>query len=225
MRAVILAAGKRERVGGLTEEKPKPLLLIRGKTFLEHIISTLPEDVDEVIVVIGYKGEQIRAFLGDTFLGKKVTYVQNDHLELGNAYSLLLTKDFFKPGERFIITYSDELPTKNDIRHCLEHVFSWLTYVVDDPTRSGVVMLSPSGRIIELEEKPVHPKSNIAAVGVLVVNADIFKCKPQMHKDGEYYLTSLMAEFMKTHHVQAVAGERTVSFSTPKDIDKFNRKG
>lgn len=225
MKAVILAAGRGKRMNTLTEDKPKPLLSVRGKTFLEHIILSLPDEVDELIVVIGYKGEQIRAFLGESFLEKKVSYVQNDRLELGNAYSLLLTKDCFKPDERFVIIYSDELPTKNDICHCLEHVFSWLTYVVNDPTRSGVVMLSPSGRIIELEEKPVHPKSNIAAVGVLVVNADIFKCKPQMHKNGEYYLTSLMAEFIKTHHVQAVAGERTVSFSTPEDIDRFNGKG
>lgn len=224
MKAVILAAGRGKRMDALTEDKPKPLLTVRGKTFLEHIVLSLPDEVDELIVVIGYKGEQIRAFFGDIFLGKKVSYARNDRLEMGNAYSLLLTKDYFKPGERFLIIYSDELASREEMASCLSHEFSWLTHVVDDPTQSGVVTLSPAGRIIELEEKPERPKTNIAAGGVLLVNADIFSYPPQKHRNGEYYLTSMMTEFIKTHGVKAVTGTKNLFFSTPGDIDRFNKE-
>lgn len=224
MKAVILAAGRGKRMDFLTRDKPKPLLTVKGKTFLEHIISALPAEVDELILVIGYKGEQIRAFLSDRFLGKKVTYVQNDNIEKGNAHSLILTREHFKPKERFIIIYSDELASKEEVTQCLANEFSWLTHEVADPTQSGVVTLSPAGRIIELEEKPEKPKSNIAAGGVLVVDADIFAYPPQKHRNGEYYLTSMMTEFIKTHEVRAVVGIKNLYFSTPEDIDRFNKK-
>lgn len=207
----------------LTRDKPKPLLTVKGKTFLEHIISVLPSEVDELIVVIGYKGEQIRAFLNDRFLEKKVTYVQNDDIEKGNAHSLILTRGHFKLKERFMIIYSDELASKDEIKDCLAHEFSWLTHEINDPTQSGVVTLSPSEQILELEEKPEHPKSNIAAGGVLIVNADIFTYSPKKHRNGEYYLTSMMVEFIKTHIVTAVSGKKNLYFSTPKDIDRFNK--
>ncbi len=208
----------------LTTDKPKPLLIVKGKTFLEHIISTLPTEVDALIVVVGYKGEQIRAFLGQNFLGKKVDYVQNDNIEKGNAHSLILTREHFKQGERFIIIYSDELASKEEMAQCFSHEFSWLTHVVDDPTQSGVVTLSPSGRILELEEKPEKPKSNIAAGGGLVGDAGIFSYPPQKHRNGEYYLTSMMTEFIKTHDVRAVVGTKNLYFSTPEDIDRWNKE-
>jgi NDP-sugar pyrophosphorylase family protein len=224
MKAVILAAGKGKRMGTLTEEKPKPLLLVGGKTFLERIISTLPPEIDEVIVVVGYKGEQIRAFLDEKFLGRKVSYVVNDNVEKGNAHSLLLTRGHFKQKERFVLIYSDELPSSGEMTACLSHEFSWLTHIVDDPAQSGVVTLSSDGRILELEEKPLRPKSNIAAGGVMVVNADIFSYPPRQHRNGEYYLTFMMEEFIKHHNVQAVTGTKNLFFSTPGDIDRFNKK-
>ncbi|HCB35459.1 MAG: hypothetical protein A2W52_01745 [Candidatus Taylorbacteria bacterium RIFCSPHIGHO2_02_49_25] len=224
MKAVILAAGKGKRMGELTEEKPKPLLLVRGKTFLEHIISTLPQDVDEVIVVIGYKGEQIREFLGNDFLGKKITCIVNEHIEKGNAHSLILTKDYFKPKERFVLIYSDEFPSNDEMTKCLSHEFSWLTHIVDDPRYSGVITLSDTGHIVELEEKPEHPKSNLAAGGVMVINADIFSYPPKQHRNGEYYLTSMMEQFVKFHSVKAVTGTKNLFFSTPEDIDRFNKQ-
>ena len=223
MKAVILAAGRGKRMGPLTETTPKPLLKIKDRTFLEHIISALPPEVDELVLVIGYKGEQIREFLGTEFLGKKVSYVENDRIESGNAYSFLLTRDYFKPRERFMIIYSDELASKEEIAECVAYEFSWFTHIVDDPTQSGIVTLSASGEIIELEEKPENPKSNIAAGGVLVVNADIFSYPPQQHRNGEYYLTSMMVPFIKNHSVKAVTGTKNLYFSTPEDIDRFNK--
>ncbi len=224
MKAVILAAGKGKRMGTLTEEKPKPLLLVGGKTFLERIISTLPPEVNEVIVVIGYMGEKIQAFLGEKFLGRKISYVVNDNVEKGNAHSLLLTRGHFKSKERFALIYSDELPSNKEMEECFSHECSWLTHVVDDPTHSGVVTLSPDGRILELEEKPLHPKSNIAAGGVIVVNADIFSYSPKQHRNGEYYLTSMMEGFIRHHDVRAVTGAKNLYFTTREDIDRFNKK-
>ena len=76
MKAVILAAGRGKRMGRLTNTKPKPLLRVGGKTFLDHIFDALPPVVESVVVVVGYKGNLIRAYLGKHYKGKKVFYVK-----------------------------------------------------------------------------------------------------------------------------------------------------
>ena len=54
----------------------------------------------------------------------------------------------------------------------------------------------------------------------MAVNADIFGYTPDRHETGEYYLTSMMNKFVKSHNVRAVIGANRPSFSTPEDLDK-----
>ncbi|MDO8564699.1 MAG: nucleotidyltransferase family protein [bacterium] len=223
MKAVILAAGRGTRMRHLTATIPKPLLKVKGKAFIERLIFALPSEVDEVIVVIGYKGDKIREFLGSRFRGKRIRYVQNNRITLGNAYSLMLTRDFFEPRERFIVMYADEVTSQREIKRCLSHKFSWVTHIVEVKEKASVATLSSTGRIIHVVEKPKRPSSNLVPGGILLINADIFSCRLRKHQNGEYYLTSMMAQFIKSHPVMAVAGTKNLYFSTPEDIDRFNK--
>lgn len=223
MKAVILAAGRGMRMRHLTAKIPKPLLKVRGKTFIERLIGAFPQTVSEIIIVIGYRGEQIRAFLSDRFKGKKISYVTNDRIELGNAHSLMLTRGYFKPRERFLVMYSDELTSRKEIKRCLARRFSWVTHIVEAPEKASVAVLSSAGRIIHVEEKPEHPESNIVPGGVMVINADIFECRKEKHRNGEYYLTTMMSDFIASHTVFSITGKRNLYFSTPQDIDRFNK--
>ena len=54
MKAIILAAGRGTRMGNLTEEIPKPMLLYKGKNLIEYKIDILPEEINEVLIVVGY---------------------------------------------------------------------------------------------------------------------------------------------------------------------------
>jgi NDP-sugar pyrophosphorylase family protein len=72
MQCVILAAGKGTRLRPLTDNLPKPLVKVAGKTLLDHIVSSLPSAVDELIIVTGYLEEQIKAHCGTEFYGRKV---------------------------------------------------------------------------------------------------------------------------------------------------------
>src|SRR3989338_8540595 len=56
MQAVILAAGEGRRMRPLTLKRPKPLIAVARRPLLEHIIYALPKEVDEIILVVGYKG-------------------------------------------------------------------------------------------------------------------------------------------------------------------------
>lgn len=222
MKAIILAAGKGKRMWPLTFKKPKPLLKVKGKTFLEHILDSLSAQINEIIIVIGYKGEEIRKFLGGKYKNKKIYYVVQKNLN-GTGTALLLAKNYFKPKERFLIVYGDELVTKKEIKDCLSRRFSWLSRYADIPEKSGVITVF-RGRISRVVEKPRQPASNLVIGGLMVINADIFQYKPLRHKTGEYPLTSMMNRFIRSHHVWAVPGKDNLYFSSPEDIDSFNKK-
>jgi NDP-sugar pyrophosphorylase family protein len=77
MQAVVLAGGRGSRLGELTAHKPQPMIEILGKPVLEHlIVSARSADIDEFIICIGYRGDQIRDYFGDgKKLGAKITYI------------------------------------------------------------------------------------------------------------------------------------------------------
>lgn len=217
-----MAAGKGKRMRPLTLKMPKPLLKVRGKAFLEHILDSLPVIVDEIIIVIGYKGGQIKKFLGEKYKDKKIHYVVQNAPD-GTGSALMLTRSHFKKRERFLLVYADELVTKKEIKDCFAHKFSWLSRYVDIPEKAGVVSLSPQGRIVGVVEKPKRPSSNFVVSGLMVINADIFKHKPAKHRSGEYCLTSMMNRFIKDHNVRAVRGVDNLYFSSLKDMYKLTK--
>jgi len=222
MKAVILAAGRGKRMGKLTEESPKPLLKVGDKTLLGYIIDVLPPAIDEIIIVIGYLGEKIKEYCRQYYPDRKIIYVVQTELN-GTAEAVLLTRPYFKEKERFVIIYGDEKATKEQMEKCLSYEFSWLCREMSDPRQSGVATVTPEGRIVEVIEKPEHPKSNLAAAGVMVVNADLFQYQPTRHVNGEYFVTSMMDGFIKDHPVYAVKGIKDVSFSYSEDIVKYGK--
>lgn len=223
MKAIILAAGRGRRMKSFTLKKPKPLLIVGGKTFLEHILDSLPSEVEKVIMVVGYKGDQIKKKFKDKYKSKKIQYVFQKTLD-GTGPALLLAKPHFKKNERFLIFYGDELVRKKEVKDCLSHKFSWLCRYADIPEKSGVATLSSRDQIIKVTEKPKRPASNLVIAGIMVVDSDLFEYKPTKHWTGEYYLTSMMDRFIKNHFVHAVAGIDNLYFTSPKDIENFNKK-
>ena len=220
MKAIILAAGKGRRMLPLTLSVPKTLLKIGNKTVLDYIFDALPTEIDEVIIVVGYLKKKIQQHLGARYQGKIIRYVVQDILD-GSATALLGCQNFFLPKERFLLIYGDELPTDQEIKECLKYQFSWLCCPTENPKISGIPTLDNNKRILEVIEKPENPQSNIAAAGIMVIDSDIFSYQPVIHSSGEYYLTSLMNQFVAAHSVQAVFGRSRPSFISPDEIEKI----
>lgn len=91
--AIIMAAGKGERLAPLTLETPKPLLLVDGKPFIESIVETLHgKGIDKVIIVIGYLKQQFY------YLEEKYNYViliENPYYDTyNNLSSLFVAKNY-----------------------------------------------------------------------------------------------------------------------------------
>ena len=95
MNAVILAAGRGERLRPLTDTAPKCLTLVSGKSILEHELDTLDAaGIQECTIVVGYRGNQIRERFGSRFKRLRLTYVENTiYDKTNNLYSLWLAKE------------------------------------------------------------------------------------------------------------------------------------
>lgn len=93
--AVILAAGNSTRIYPLSAIRPKPLLKVANKTIIEHNLEQIDGIVDEVFIVVGYKAEMIKDFLGKKFKKTKIRYIFQDK-PLGNADALRLVKKISK---------------------------------------------------------------------------------------------------------------------------------
>jgi MurNAc alpha-1-phosphate uridylyltransferase len=102
----ILAGGLGTRLGERVRDTPKPLLEVAGRPFLEHQLALLAEHgAREVVVCVGYLGEQIESRIGSELFGVKVAY-SFDSPELDGTLGAIRRAQRLL-GERFLVLYGD----------------------------------------------------------------------------------------------------------------------
>lgn len=221
MQCVILAAGLGKRMRPLTEDRPKPLVPVCGKPLLEHIIEALPSAIDEIIIVVGYRGEMIREFCGAEFKGRKVYYVEQKE-QTGTAHALWLAKDLIKG--RFLFLFADDIHGKQDLMRAVSYNRSLLVSPVDNTEKFGIVVRKPDGTLDALIEKPKHAPSNYASSGVMVLDQHIFEFPPQTPVNGEYFLSEVVERYAKAYPIAVVEQSLWIPVATPQDIEKAERQ-
>ncbi len=220
MQCVILAAGKGSRLRPLTENCPKPLVKVGGKTLLDHIVCALPSSVDELIIVTGYLGEMIHEYCGNTFHGKKVIYVEQKE-QNGTAKALWLCKDFLKG--RFSFLFADDLHGKNDLYRAISYTRSMLVSQVETPEKFGIVVRKADGTLDQMVEKPKNAPSNCASTGAMVLDTGIFEFEPQIEVGGEYYLTEVVERYARKYPIAVVEEQFWIPIGYPEDIEKAEK--
>jgi UDP-N-acetylglucosamine diphosphorylase / glucose-1-phosphate thymidylyltransferase / UDP-N-acetylgalactosamine diphosphorylase / glucosamine-1-phosphate N-acetyltransferase / galactosamine-1-phosphate N-acetyltransferase len=220
MKAVILAAGEGKRMQPLTFTTPKPMLPLRGKPLIEHIIDTLPSEVNELIIVIGYLGDQIKDYFGAEWKGRPITYVWQAEKK-GTFHALKMCEAFLTTEERFFIIYADDMHGREGIEQAIgsgKQVV--LTAEVEDPCKFGVLEIDTEGKIVNLEEKPEHPKSNLISNGAYVLSRDIFDYEPEM-RNGEVYLADAILKMVQGgKEVYAMPGSFWLTIGNPEELDR-----
>jgi UDP-N-acetylglucosamine diphosphorylase / glucose-1-phosphate thymidylyltransferase / UDP-N-acetylgalactosamine diphosphorylase / glucosamine-1-phosphate N-acetyltransferase / galactosamine-1-phosphate N-acetyltransferase len=220
MQCVILAAGKGARLRPLTDSVPKPLVHVAGKALLDHIVSALPSFVDELIIVHGYLGEQIKDHCGAEFFGRKVTYVEQIE-QRGTAHALFLCKDLLR--ERFLFMFSDDIHGVGDLARVTSYSRALLAMPTTTPERFGIVMRHPDGTMAQFVEKPTHPASNLASTGVMVLDTHIFEFPIIKETNGEFYLTDVVAKYAEKYLMAVVEQETWIPIGYPEDIIKAEK--
>ncbi|MDD5086188.1 MAG: sugar phosphate nucleotidyltransferase [Candidatus Nanoarchaeia archaeon] len=199
MKAVIMAAGRGERCYPLTLTRPKPMLKIINKTVLEHNLEQINGLVDEAIIVVGYKKEMIKEKFKKKYKKIKITFVEQEK-QLGTGHALMQAEKFI--NGKFILMNGDDLFSRTDIEKCLLHDYCVLGQEVANPENFGIIY-SNKGILKEIIEKSENPKSNIANIGLYILDDSIFGILKTIKKTKrqEYELPTAINKLAKNKKV------------------------
>ena len=186
MQAIILAAGMGRRLGELTNDNTKCMLQVNGVRLIHRILDSIYETgIRRVVLVVGYKAENVKELIGNEYRGMEIIYVENSvYDKTNNIYSLFLAREY--------LTADDTILLESDL------IFESriLTKIINDPYPTLALVDKyeswMDGTVVTLDEE-----SNI----VEFLSKDKFK-----YSDIErYYKTvniyKFSKDFSETHYV------------------------
>lgn len=199
MDAVILCAGKGTRLLPLTENKPKPMLPVGGKPILEYIINKVENLVDNIYLVVKYKKDMIIDYFRDH---SKITFVEQGAID-GTGYALLSARNYL--GDEFLVINGDII-FEDDLSGILSYENAMGLVEVENPENFGVVLLDREGNVVEIEEKPKNPKSNLINGGVYKFQSDVLDILEDLEPSerGEVELTDAIKELIRERRIKGV---------------------
>ncbi|MDG6224653.1 MAG: sugar phosphate nucleotidyltransferase [Candidatus Thermoplasmatota archaeon] len=224
MKALILAAGQGTRMGPLTENRPKPMLPVAGKCFLEHTLVALRDSgVREVYILTGYHGATIKDHFGNgTSLSLDIEYLVQPK-RLGTAHAVSMAKDVM--NEPFLCINADVIVSEGLVKGLMgsyeDGGFDAMTLVkVDDCSRFGLVE-SKGGFVERIIEKPGNKMEGLINGGIYLFNEHIFDAieRTPLSSRGEYELTRSIEILMCSNKVRAFIPEvEWVDIGSPWDL-------
>ena len=163
MKAVILVAGASRRLLSYTAEVPKCLLEVGGKTILDYQLDAIEElGITEVIIVTGYRREQVHEALAARAAGLHITpFVNHQFFDTNTAYSLALAREAFA-GEQILYMNGDVLFLTQLLRRVQEAAAA--NPMAVERKRCGdeevKVIVNDGGRILEVG-KELDPAASL----------------------------------------------------------------
>jgi NDP-sugar pyrophosphorylase family protein len=164
MKALILAAGKGERLRPITETRPKPLIPILCKPLIDWQLRALEKipGVDEAIVIVSYLKEKIMDYITSNRYKFKIRFIEQGE-ELGTGDAVLKGVNDLELDEDVLIIYGDIFLKDWSI---LKKIVSYRENIivgaeVDDPSKYGVLIMDENNLLRDIVEKPAEPASNI----------------------------------------------------------------
>lgn len=207
MKLILPVAGKGTRLRPHTFSKPKSLVAVAGKTVLEHVFESMKKlHIDEYIIIADQNGHIIKAFVQEHYPELNVSYVEQKD-QLGPAHAVALADSRINAGDEVLVVFNDTLFVTDLSRiHRLCEGLDGLIYSkeVENYQRFGVNVIDEDGIIEDMVEKPEHPVSRLAQVGLYFLK-DGKKFMNYINKaieqkltvKGEYYLPDVFKLMIK----------------------------
>lgn len=198
MKTIILAAGYATRLYPLTLDKPKALLEVNGKTILDYILDKIAEvdSVNEIIVVSNHKFiNHFNAWKENKKYTKEITVMDDgtfsEETKLGAIGDIKLAIDKCNINEDIMVIAGDNLFTYSllDFYNYYDSlkkdcIVACKLDQSNDLKRMGVVLLDKNCRVIDFEEKPKFPKSNIAIFAAYIYTQETLPLIDQYIREG-----------------------------------------
>lgn len=232
MKGIILAGGSGTRLYPLTKTTSKQLLPVYDKPMIYYPLSTLMLfGIREILIIsTPHDTPNIQALFGNgSRLGLDIQYaVQAEPKGIAQAFTigadfigndsvcLILGDNIFYMGDQ-IHAFRDEVDKNGSSRATI------FAYHVSDPERFGVVEFDENYKAVSIEEKPQHPKSNYASVGLYFYPADVVAKAASLTPSarGELEITDLNNMYLREGRMNVVPmrrGNAWLDAGTPESL-------
>ena len=204
--AVLLAAGRGTRMRDLTADIPKPMIKVRGKPILLHIVEGLQTaGIKNFLIIVGYHGDAVREYFGDgTCFGLRIKYA-TQVVQDGTGRVVDLARDFTE-NVPFVLSYGDILVDPHnyksiaDLSDDVEAIIS--VKRDEDVSKGGAVFLNEQMELVDLREKP-NPGEKTSPwynAGLYAFRPSIFEFTARLQPSprGEYELTDAIRELAQS---------------------------
>lgn len=206
MKGIILAGGAGSRLYPLTRVMSKQLLPVYDKPMVYYPLSVLMlAGIREVLVISTPEDlPRFEALLGDgSKWGMTLSYAEQPVPD-GLAQAFVIGADFIGDSPCCLvlgdnILYGSGLPARLRAVSQRSSGATVFGYYVRDPRAYGVAELDASGRVVSLEEKPEHPRSNYAVVGLYFYDSSVVEIARNLPRGprGEYEITDVNLEYLR----------------------------
>jgi glucose-1-phosphate thymidylyltransferase len=189
MKALVLAGGSGSRLRPITHTSAKQLLPVANKPVLFYGLEAIRDaGITDVGIVVGETAPAIKAAVRDGLaFGLNATYITQS-APLGLAHAVLVARDYLGDddfvmylGDNFIIGGIRPLTEEFSLNRPDAQI---MLTTVPDPRQFGVAQLDDAGQVVGLEEKPRHPKSDLALVGVYIFTPVVHEAVQRLRPSG-----------------------------------------
>jgi glucose-1-phosphate thymidylyltransferase len=200
--AIIPVAGRGKRLRPHTHTQPKVLMNVAGKPILAYILDELQTlGVEEIVFVVGYLAEKVEEYVQDRYRFR-AHFVHQDE-PMGNGHAVYLARQYLTSPT--LIVFGDTI-FGADLRAAAALPHSAIgVHRVTDARAFGVVEVDNRGIVRHLWEKPQKPPSDLAAVGVYLIQHPVpFRqaleqlVEQQRMANGEYWLADALQIMIDT---------------------------
>jgi glucose-1-phosphate thymidylyltransferase len=194
MKALVLAGGLGTRLRPLTHSMPKQLVPVANKPVLVRGLEKIrAAGIVDVGMIVGDTGTEIERVIGDgSRLGLRIRYIPQE-APLGLAHCVLIARDFLGDDD-FLMFLGDNVLSEGlggAVTEFRRHrpAAQLMVKKVGNPSDYGIAELTESGLVHRVEEKPEHPRSDLAVMGVYLftpaVHEAVRSIKPSARNEWE----------------------------------------
>ena len=239
VKAVVPAAGEGTRLRPLTDERPKGLVEIDGRPLLSYVFDRLVDlddadvalEIEEVVVVTGYRGEQIREVYSDAYRGTSLTYVTQEPRR-GLADAVFQAADHV--DSTFVVLNGDNVFGAGlaEVLERHERTEASGTIVVERSSveaarTTGVVVTDGEDEVERIVEKPDEPPTTLTTTGCYVLPPALFEVRDRLAPSdrGEYELADAIEHLIDAgHRFRALeCDDWRVNVNAPADVERVER--
>ncbi|MGH9396752.1 MAG: nucleotidyltransferase family protein [Terriglobia bacterium] len=183
-KAFLLAAGLGTRLRPLTDHTPKCLVPIHGRPLLSLWLDFCEQrGVRQVLINTHHLAGQVGDWARSQKSRVKISLFHEEVL-LGSAGTIAANREFVGDSKDFYVFYADNLVSTDltglDALHALHSgVLTIGLFQTPKPQGCGIVTLDSAGKVLSFEEKPSHPRSDLANAGLFLARRSLFDYLPQ----------------------------------------------